>query len=35
MFSTNLNNPVTPVYLPLWIGSGGADYRALILHNLY
>ena len=24
LFSTNINNPVTPVYLPLWIASGGA-----------
>ena len=33
--STNLNNPVTPVYLLLLIGSGGADESISILHNLY
>ena len=35
VFSTSVNNPVTLVCLPLWIGSRAADSRVLISHNLY
>ena len=33
VFSTSVNNPVTLVCLPLWIGSTAADSRVLISHN--
>ena len=35
MFLTNLNNPVTSVYLPLWVDSGEANWRVLILYIIY